>query len=321
MYYMGVDLGGTAIKVGLITEDGKLIRNFETRTPVDKGFEAVLQAISGMITELIEIEDMDRSDIKAIGAGVPGACREDGLLYSAVNLGWGNVEFVKKLKELSNIDVYIENDATVAALGEVEFGAAKGKKNVVMLTLGTGVGGGIVINNKIFSGSNGMGSELGHMIIGENFYDCNCGNNGCLETFASATAIIKYTQKLLVGDERRSLIRDKVEGNYEKIDAELVFDCAKLGDELAKESIKRFIKYLSIGIGNIFNIFDPDTVLLGGGVSKAGNYIVEPIIRETYKHITFDYGISDRIAVAKLGNDAGILGSAMYAKMRVAQKN
>ncbi|MGV8146272.1 MAG: ROK family protein [Alkaliphilus sp.] len=316
MYFIGVDLGGTAIKIGLITEEGRVICKLEKSTPVSEGFEAVISTIDVMIYDIIEKGKIKRSDIIAIGAGVPGACSEDGLMYSAVNLGWKNVEFAKKLKELSNIDVYIENDATVAALGEVEFGAAKGMKNVVMLTLGTGVGGGIVINNQIFSGSNGMGSELGHMIIGENYFDCNCGNNGCLETFASATAIIKHTQKLLGEDKRSSLIRDKVKGNYEKIDAKLVFECAKLGDELALESFKRFIKYLSIGIGNIFNIFEPDVVLLGGGVSKAGDYIIEPVIKETYKHITFDYDISDRIAVAKLENNAGMLGSAMYARMR-----
>jgi len=316
VYFIGVDLGGTAIKIGLIAEEGRIICKLERSTPVSEGFEAVVGTINLMISDIIEKTKIDRSDIKAIGAGVPGACSEDGLMYSAINLSWENVEFAKRLKELTNIDVYIENDATVAALGEVEFGAAKGKRNVVMLTLGTGVGGGIVINNQIFSGSNGMGSELGHMIIGENYYDCNCGNNGCLETFASATAIIKYTQKLLEEDEKNSLIRDKVEGNYKKIDAKLVFECAKLGDELALKSVKRFVKYLSIGIGNIFNIFDPDIVLLGGGVSKAVDYIMESLIKETYMHITFDYDIRDRIAVAKLENNAGILGSAMYARTR-----
>lgn len=332
MNFIGIDLGATKIKAGIISENGKIIDEITADTPVGGEVHAVVNSIGILIDRLLKtdginaryIKDIDAeiSNIKGIGIGIPGACNDDGLVYYAPNLFWNNVPLGELLKGKINIPVFIENDATMAAIGEATCGVAKGVSNCVLITLGTGIGGGIIINNDIYSGSHGIGGEIGHMTVGENFYDCNCGNNGCLETFSSASALIKYTKKLLENTDDNliydSRIFKKIDGDMDLLNGKLIFDCAKKGDLIATEAVDRLVKYLAIGIGNIINILDPEMIIIGGGISEAGDYLIDKLNREIPKNIWLKSMNLTEIVRASLGNDAGIIGSAMYAGSKLS---
>lgn len=312
--YIGIDLGGTNIAVGLVDDNGK-IKYAKTRpTKSYRTSREIIMDMRDLILEIIGQHEVDISQIKSIGIGIPGLADENGNVIFCVNLGWKNVPLRKILEEELEIPVYMDNDATVAALAEYEYGAMKGAKSGVMLTLGTGIGGGIILNGKIYSGYNGVGSELGHMIVGENYYDCNCGRNGCFETFASSTAIINYTKKILSQTEEKSLINEVIKGDIDKLNAKIIFDCAKAGDKIANISVKRLVKYLSIGIFNIVNSLDPQIIALGGGVAKAGQYLLDLVIEDVTKNKYFKSLPMAKIVLASLGNEAGIIGAAMLGK-------
>ncbi|SHJ33244.1 glucokinase [Geosporobacter subterraneus DSM 17957] len=308
---IGVDLGGTNIKVGIVNQEGHILFQNSRATIPSRPYQSIVQDIIEQIEEGMMQINRSVSEIHSIGIGIPGiAEQQTGKVIYCTNLSWYDVPIGKMLRDHFNKPVFVENDATVAALAESVSGSTKGLANSVFLTLGTGVGGGIIINHKAYSGSHGAGSEIGHTIVGENFYACNCGRNGCLETFASATAMIRYAQKRLrEGAQGRELL-DMVEGNIENITAKAIFDCAQKGDRLAIEVVDRTIKYLAIGIANIHNMLDPDCITIGGGVSKAGDALLIPL-REAVKKLTFcksvDYG---DITLAQLGNEAGIIGAA-----------
>lgn len=314
LYYIGVDLGGTSIKVGLVSKEGEIIKKMEADTPVQEGFEGVVEKIHELINIIIKEVGIEEKKVEAIGIGVPGVSNEEGLVYFAPNLFWENVPLGERLEKLSDIKVYVENDATVAAVGEYTRGVTMGSKNAIFLTLGTGLGGGLIINNKVFSGSHGIGTELGHVIVGENFYECNCGSNGCLETFVSATALIKYC-KLLLQENQQSLIYKEIGDDLEKLNAKIIFDCARLKDEIALRVVDRMVKYLAIGIGNFINILDPDIIAIGGGVSESGDVFLEKLKNEVEKYIYIKGMNLTEIKLAQLKNDAGIIGAAMYAKL------
>jgi glucokinase len=262
------------------------------------------------VEKLLKDYGADTGDMESIGIGAPGLMNEkSGYVIYCTNLFWENVPLGIMLKEHFNKPVYMGNDANAAALAESLFGSTKGAENSVLITIGTGIGSGIIINHKIYSGSHFAGSELGHMIVGSNFYRCNCGNMGCLETFASATAMIRYAVNRLETDRIKSSILDKA-GDTQNIDARLIFDAAKEGDQLGVETVERMIKYLSIGIINIFNILDPDIIAIGGGVSKAGAYLTDKLKKEV-GGMLFTSGIKyGDIVLAQLGNEAGLLGAA-----------
>lgn len=309
MYFVGVDIGGTGIQAGVVDESGKILFRKECKTDVDGGFEKAMDDINTLVRSLLEENNISIENIKSMGFGVPSFINKDGLV-SCVNLGWLEVDFIGALKRrFPGVKVNAENDATLAALGEAKFGSMKGASVAVMYTLGTGVGGGIIINEKAFTGAHGMGSEIGHAIIGENYFDCNCGNNGCLETFCSATAIIKYAQKL-IKEGRKSVILDIVEGDLEQITAKIVFDAYRQGDEVAIKIITRFKMYLAKAMASIINILDPEIISIGGGVSRASDIILdnlEPIIREYVLYRNEEFA---KIVCATLGSDAGIIGAA-----------
>ena len=311
MYFIGVDIGGTGIKVGLTDEMGNIISSGDCPTYVDLGYERIISDMSDKIIEVSKNAGIDIKDIESIGIGIPGVADTNGKVYYATNLKWTNVplgELVRK--KFPGKKVKIENDATVAALAELHIGSMRGKATGILLTLGTGVGGGIIINERVFSGAHGIGSEIGHMIVGENFYDCNCGNNGCLETFASATAIIKYAQKL-ISEGRESIILEKAENDLSKITARTIFEAYKEKDEVAQIVVKRFVNYLGIGIANLVNVFDPEIFSLGGGVSRAFDLFIDDLRYEVSKHVIFKDVPYGDIVPATLGNDAGIVGAAM----------
>ncbi|MBO3443191.1 ROK family protein [Clostridium sp. CCUG 7971] len=309
MYFVGVDIGGTGIQAGIVDEFGKILFRKECKTDIDGGFDKVMDDINTLVRSLLEENNLSINTIESIGFGVPSFINKTGLV-TCVNLGWFEVDFMGALKRrFPEVKVNAENDATVAALGEAKFGSMKDASVAVMYTLGTGVGGGIIINEKAFTGAHGMGSEIGHAIIGENYFDCNCGNNGCLETFCSATAIIKYARKL-IKEGRKSIILDFVEGDLEQITAKIVFDAYRQGDEVAIKIITRFKMYLAKAMASIINILDPEIISIGGGVSRASDIIlkdIELIIREYVLYRNEEFA---KVVCATLGSDAGIIGAA-----------
>lgn len=312
--YIGVDIGGTNVTAGLVSSEGKILFQKSCPTLPLRGWDTVIQDIIKLVRDIFN-QSQEPEKILGIGIGVPGvADNKTGNVINCVNLGWENMPLGKTLAEEFNKPVYIDNDASVAALAEFENGALKGTQNSILITLGTGIGGGFIINGKLYGGTNNIGSEIGHMIIGENFYNCNCGKNGCFETFSSATALIKYTRKLMEEAEEDTVIRNYIGHDLDKLDAKIIFDCAKAGDRLALSSVNRLVDYLLIGITNLINLLDPEVIALGGGVSKAGDYLLELINNRIHEKILFKDMSYSKIVIAKHGNDAGIIGSAMLCK-------
>ncbi|MBU3175146.1 ROK family glucokinase [Clostridium estertheticum] len=312
--YIGIDLGGTNIAIGIVDENGKIVHEESCETRSEREPQELIDDMIALVLKVLDEFHMQLNEINAIGVGIPGLADKDGNVIFCVNLGWRNVPLRKMLEDALHTPVYIDNDATVAALAEYESGSMQKCKSGLMLTLGTGIGGGIIINGEIYSGFNGVGSELGHTVIGENFYDCNCGRNGCLETFASSTAIIKYTKKLIMEMDEPTTIMENVEGNIDNLNAKIIFDCAKKGDKIATLAVNRLIKYLGIGIVNIVNFIDPEIIVLGGGIAGAGQYLLDMITKEVMANKYYKELPIAKIVLAQLGNKAGVIGAAMVAK-------
>lgn len=308
MYRIGIDIGGMSIKAGIV-KDGKIISTKTKVTRVDGILDTLIDDLSDLINGILNENGIEIDKVEKIGVGFPGVVTNNGYV-TCVNLKLINQPVLDKLNDkFKNIKVSIANDANVAALAEYRHGSMKGFESGVMITLGTGVGGGVVINDRLISGANGIGAELGHLIIGENYYDCNCGNNGCFETFCSATAIINYAKKL-IEENKDCKLYQVCEGNLDNLTAKMVFDLYKEKDEISIEVINRFKKYLAIGIANIVNFIDPDVVSIGGGVSNASNIILDNLSDEVKKHLPFKESNICDIVIAKFKNDAGILGAS-----------
>lgn len=319
---IGIDLGGTNVAVGLINEDGYIIDEVCTKTYSIPGARLIIEDMIKSVKELVLKNNFKLEDLSAIGIGVPGLVDyATGIVKECVNLQWKDVPLKEEIMnrimdefgKSFDIQILIDNDANAAAVGEYLFGSMKNAKSALLMTLGTGIGGGLILDGKLYRGK-GAALEIGHMIIGKNFYNCSCGNNGCFETFASASAIIKYTQMLIEKGEK-SIVLDYVDGDLNKIDAKIVFQCAELKDKVANLSINRFIKYLSIGINNIINILDLDSISLGGGVAGGLDTVKYDLIKEINKHKLYKNIKLCKIEAAVLGNEAGIIGAAMLDKM------
>lgn len=312
MYYIGVDIGGTDTKIGIVDCSGNIIDKTLCKTDIKGGFDKVLIDIKNVIYGLIDKNKLTIKDIKSIGFGVPSFINKKGHV-TCVNLGWHDEDFLNKLENtFKEIPVYAENDATVAAVAEYKFGSMKNHDVALMLTLGTGVGGGIIINGKPFTGANNMASEVGHIVLGENYYDCNCKTNGCFETFCSATAIVKYAQKLISEGRESSILNNIID--IDEITAKMVFDEYKSNDPVAKEVVDRFKKYLGIGIGSLINTLDPSVIAIGGGVSKAGDSILDGLEDIVRGYVLYKEEKFGDIVIAQLGNDAGIIGAAFLGE-------
>ena len=307
MYKIGIDVGGMSIKAGLVV-NGEIIQRSVKETNQSGGLENIIEDITELVNDLLDKSELEINNIDSIGIGFPGVVTSEGRV-TCVNIGLENALIIPKLEErLKGTIVRAGNDANVAALAEYFYGSMKGYNSGVMITLGTGIGGGIVIDDKLIIGSNGVGAEIGHTMVATNYYDCNCGNNGCFETFCSATAIIKYTQKLLK-EGRETIIRDMCKNNLENITAKMVFDAYKEGDQVAVEIINRFKKYLAMGIGNILNILNPEVIVIGGGVALAGDILFNPL-KEKLKKYVLPVALEDlKIVPGVLGNEAGIKGA------------
>ncbi|MBS6507636.1 MAG: ROK family protein [Paraclostridium bifermentans] len=311
MYYIGVDIGGTGVQAGVVDENGQILFRKECPTDVLSGFEKIMEDINQLVRTMLEENGVQILEIKSIGFGVPSFINKKGQV-TCVNLGWKEEDFINTLKsKFPETNVYAENDATVAALAEAKAGSMKGCDVGVMYTLGTGVGGGIIINGKVFNGAHNMGSEIGHVIVDTNYFDCNCGNNGCLETFCSATAIIKYAKKLIEeGNDSKIL---ELANNIENINAKNVFDAYRLNDKVAIETINRFKEYLAKAIAGMINTLDPEVISLGGGVSRAGDIILDGLDELVRKYIIYKNEDFADIVIATLGADAGIVGAAFLS--------
>ena len=307
---IGIDIGGTNIGAGLVDDDLNIAYALEIPTNKEKGYEFVESKIISIIEELIEKAKRMNENIDSIGIGIPGIgdVTGDYVIYST-NLNWKKVALGRNLRKRFNMKINIENDATVAGIAENRLGVSKGYKDSVFITIGTGIGGGIIINNKLHVGSHGVGSEIGHAIVGENFYDCNCGNNGCLETFSSSTGMKKFVIKE-IKEGNNTILLDQV-SKLEEIDAKLIFQSAIMEDELSNRAIDRMVKYLTIGIVNIINILDPEIIVIGGGVAKAGDFLLNKINDLLPKYILFKEIDYRKIKLAKLENNAGIIGAAL----------
>lgn len=304
----GVDIGGTTIKLGLFEEGKELLEKWEIKTPSreesDKLYPVIAEALLAKIAEL----HYAKEDLKAVGMGLPGPIREDGYLPWLVNLGLKGSYPGKELESLLKVPCTAGNDANVAALGEAKYGAAKGYANVVMLTLGTGVGGGIIVNGKMVAGNHGVGGEVGHFVVNPfETEKCNCGNKGCLEQYSSATGIVRNAKKILATGKASVLQGVDFKGAKE------VNDAADMGDPVALEALDVFGRYLAMAISHIMLTVDPDRVVLGGGVSRSGDVVLKPVLRyvDEFTHIAEKKG---DIVLATLGNDGGIYGARALAE-------
>ncbi len=305
-YVVGVDIGGTSVKNGLFTDAGELLDKWEIPTRKENGGELILKDVAAAIDEELKKKSITKETLLGVGVGVPGPVQTDGYVSLCPNLGWREYHPDKVLSELlSGVPVKAGNDANVAALGEAFKGAAAGEKNVVMLTLGTGVGGGIIVDGKMVAGVHGAGGELGHIVVNpDEKLQCNCGNYGCLEQYASATGVVRTAKRLLDASDEPSTLR-----GVEDITAKLVFDEAKAGDALSLKAVDTLCRYLGLASAHCALVVDPDAFVIGGGVSRAGEILTEGISSyfEKFTHI-----ISKKAAfrLATLGNDAGIFGAA-----------
>ncbi len=312
--FIGIDVGGTGIKAGVVAKNGEILVEKSCPTLPKRDPRIVVDDLIYLIHEVINESKVNKDSIEGIGIGIPGIADPiNGDVIECVNLYWRNIPLKEWILEEFDMPIYIDNDASVAALAEFETGSLKGTNNSVLLTLGTGIGAGIIINGKLHSGTHGV-TEFGHTIVGENFYDCTCNRNGCLETFASATALIKYTKKIINESKEHTIILDKVENDLDKLDAKTIVDAAKEGDKLANRALDRLIKYLKIGLANIIYTIDPELIALGGGLSKAGNFLIDRLTKEVNNFKLFDDVDIAKIVLAKLGNEAGIIGAAMLCK-------
>lgn len=308
MYSIGIDVGGMSIKIGIVS-NGEIINKMTQETDRLGGLDKLADDIIELINNILNKNNIDIKEINTIGIGFPGVVAKNGAV-TCVNLGLNNALVAPKIQEkFSNTRVMVGNDANVAALAEYAYGSMRGYDSGVMITLGTGIGGGVVINDKLITGANGIGAEIGHMMLSTNYFDCNCGNNGCFETFCSATAIIKYAVKL-VEEGRKTIIMDKAENDVNNITAKIVFDSYKENDEVAIEVISRFKKYLAMGLANVVNFIDPDVISIGGGVSNASDIVLEGLSEGIKNYLPFKETKIGDIVIAEFKNDAGILGAS-----------
>ncbi len=309
MYKIGVDLGGTNIAAGIVNEEGKIILSGSTPTLASRPFEEIVADMGKLVNDLIAKQGITVADIESVGIGSPGAVLNGYVVFSN-NLQWRNVPLTKELQKYINVPVYADNDANVAAYAEYTCGACKGYQNSVTVTLGTGIGGGIVINGKLYGGSHGVGAEIGHMTIVADGIQCSCGNKGCWERYGSATALIREGKAAMARDSQ-SLIYTLAKGDVNKVTARVVIDAAKAGDKTACEIFDQYVEYITVGLINIENIFDPDIIAIGGGVAGAGDFLFDAVRKCYEDHVFYKDVPHARIVPAQMGNDAGIVGAAM----------
>ena len=308
MNYIGIDLGGTFIKGGIVNDLGEVIVMDKTPTESEKGGEKVMDNVAFLVSSLLEKSGISGSDTEGIGMGVPGMIdSKNGVVVFSNNLQWHHLRIAEGLTKRTGLSVSIANDANVAALGEAMYGAGSDVDDSILLTLGTGVGGGIIVGNQLVEGNKSAGAELGHMVIAHGGEQCTCGRKGCLEAYASATALIRDTKRAMENHKDSKMWEI---GSTDKVTGKTAFDYMN-DDKYAKEVVDNYIEMLGCGIANIANIFRPHTVMLGGGVCAQGDNLIKPLQKVVDREIfAGNLGPKCPIAIAKLGNEAGVLGAA-----------
>ncbi len=320
-YCIGIDLGGTSIKAGIVDDEGKIVRKLSRPTKSERGSMTVIKDMARLAFELSEGSGILMPEISSIGIGCPGSInRAEGKIEFSGNLYWYGVPIAECMQNLTGKRIYLENDANAAAFGEYVAGSLKGTRSSLLITLGTGVGSGIILDGGIFVGSNGMGGELGHMVIAENGRQCTCGRRGCLEAYASASALIGRAREAM-RKKPDSVLWELCGGNILLVNGELTFKAAAMGDAAAKETVDEFLTYLSSGIVSAVNILQPELVAIGGGLSGSADAML-PRLNEALSAEVFSrhHGAQCRVIKAQLGNDAGIIGAAMLWKNKNTEK-
>lgn len=303
-FCFGVDLGGTTVKIGLFDPEGKVLEKWEIPTRKENNGQQILPDIAQAIESKMTENNIEKSEVIGVGIGVPGPVNDEGVIFKAVNLGWDVMNISEILGGLLNLPVKAGNDANVAALGEMWCGGGKGYKNMVLVTLGTGVGGGIIINGSILTGQTGAGGEIGHIHMNDDETDsCGCGNHGCLEQYASATGIVRIATRKLASTKEDTVLRNS------ELSAKSVFDAVKEHDKVACEIAEEFGCYLGKGLAAIAGVVNPQAFVIGGGVSKAGEIIFDYVVKY-YNQYVFHGCKNVDFKLATLGNDAGIYGAA-----------
>lgn len=307
-YIFGIDIGGTTVKCGLFTKEGELLEKWEITTRREEKGAHILSDVAETILAKCREKDIEKEEVVGIGLGIPGPVRADGTVLKCANLGWGITPAAKIMQELTGFSVKAGNDANVAALGEMWKGGGRGFEDVIMVTLGTGVGGGVILGGRMVAGSNGAGGEIGHMIVNGSEEDvCGCGGHGHLEQYASATGIVRMAKKRLAQENVQTKLRE-----FENLSAKNIFDCAKEGDTLACELVDTLGSYLALALSHVAATVDPQVFVIGGGVSRAGEILLDAVSRHYNENILFALQ-NKEFRLAELGNDAGIYGSAKLA--------
>lgn len=306
-YIYGIDIGGTTVKMGLFDEKGDMLEKWEIVTRKENNGENILPDIVKSIKEKNTEKSIETDDILGIGMGVPGPITEDGRVLKCANLGWGIFSVADEMSKLTGVEkVKVGNDANVAALGEQWRGGGRGFDNIVMVTLGTGVGGGIIMDGKILTGENGAAGEIGHITVNpKETLTCGCGCKGCLEQYSSATGVIRMAKERLEASDKPSELRKFA---ADEIGGKEVFDAYKAGDELAAEAVNEFAIYLGMGLGNVASVVDTQAFVIGGGLSKNGPVVID-IVKEQYKKNVMFALKNTEFRFAELGNDAGMYGA------------
>jgi len=309
MYLAGIDLGGTAIKAGLVDENLSLVGKTSVPTGVGRSYQEIIADMAQAVIRTARENGIGLDEIKSVGIGIPGVSSK-GVVIAVHNVYWFDVPLEAEMKKHLNVPVHIDNDATVAAVYEYHLGALAGCNVGVLLTLGTGLGGGIIINGKPFSGAHGLGSELGHMPIVQNGVQCTCGNKGCLEAYVSAPALIRRGRQCVI-DRPESMLHHVTDGDYTKVTTKMIIDSAREGDYISLSIVDEYVGKLAMGICAIENMLDPDVIAIGGGVSGAGEFLLNKIAKASEGLGIFENQKYADIRLAVSGNDAGIIGAAM----------
>jgi len=311
---LGVDLGGTKILTAVANSQGKMLSRDHSITPAQKGHKAVIQSILESVHRALGRADVAISDLIVVGVGAPGLLNpETGILFTSPNLpGWRDVPLRDIIQEKLGKKTFLINDANAAALGEFYFGAARGARNFIYITISTGIGGGIVIDGKIYSGAIGAAGEVGHMTVDDDGPICNCGNRGCWETLASGTALAREARHRIEEGVRTSIL-EYADGDVEKVNPQVINSAARQGDSLAKELIGRTGYYVGVGLANLVNIFNPELIVIGGGLSNIGDMLFEPAFKVAGERAYKEAFQAVRFASAELGRNSGVLGAAAFA--------
>lgn len=313
MIRIGVDVGGTGIQIGVVDKEYHIIQESSIPTRTDIPFEEQVKHIADCIVSTVQAAGLNEDDIESVGIGIPGiASAKTGEIIKCTNMGWYHVPFRDVFNRYLNKPVHIDNDANVAALAESVAGISAGTSSSVFITIGTGIGSGIIINERIWSGAHHIGAELGHVIFDLDGVPCTCGNHGCLERYCSATALIRMAREA-VAEQPDSLILRSVNMDPSRIEAKTVFDAARQGDTLAVSVYNRYTDYLAQAIASVVNLLDPEVIVLGGGVSKAGHFLLDPLTQKYKQYIVFNDQPLPPVKIAVLGPEAGIIGAAMLS--------